>query len=268
MISFPNAKINLGLSIISKRPDGYHNLESCFYPVPWQDILEIIPADKLEFSSTGLEIPGTSEDNLCLKAYHLLKKDFDIPPFHIHLHKVIPMGAGLGGGSSDAAFLLKMINEKCELGLNNEQLEQFAAQLGSDCPFFIENKPVLAIGTGTELSSIDIDLTGKYLILIKPDVHITTADAYAGITPKEPVLSIKDIVENHTPGSWDGILHNDFEDSIFKKHKIIKAVKKKLYEYDALYASMTGSGAAVYGIFKEKVQINVPEDWTVYNCQL
>jgi len=253
LISFPNAKINLGLNITSKRSDGYHNIESCFYPVPWCDVLEIIPSKELKFTSSGISVPGSAEENLCLKAFHLLKKDFDIPNIHIHLHKVIPIGAGLGGGSSDAAFVLKMLNEKFELDIGFKQLQNYAAQLGSDCPFFVENKPVIATKTGTEFSSINIDLTGKHLIIVKPNIHISTVEAYSGVKPKPIKTSVKEIIENYPITKWNDFLHNDFEDSVFSNHPEIENIKKELYEKHAIYVSMTGSGSAVYGIFDQSV---------------
>lgn len=268
MVSFPNAKINLGLNVISKRPDGYHNLDSCFYPVPWTDILEIIPSEKLAFTSSGIIIPGNPEDNLCLKAYDLLKQDFDIPPVLIHLHKIIPIGAGLGGGSSDAAFLLKMLNEKFELGINNEILKNYAAKLGSDCSFFIENKPVIVSGTGTELSSIEIDLSGKYLSIIMPDVHISTTEAYANIKVETPITSVETIIKSTTIANWKELLINDFEKSIIVNNPEIEEAKNLLYKEGATYASMTGSGAAVYGIFDKETDIKLNANWIKFSCQL
>lgn len=260
MISFPNAKINLGLYITSKRSDGYHDIESCFYPIPWLDVLEIIPSKELKFTSSGISVPGSIEDNLCLKAYHLLKTDFDIPNIDIHLHKVIPIGAGLGDGSSDAAFTLKMLNEKFELDINTQQLENYAAQLGSDCSFFVKNKPVLATKTGIEFSDINIDLTGKHLVIVKPNIHISTLEAYASISPKSLKTSVREIIENYKITEWRSSLHNDFEDSIFKNHPKIESIKNEMYKKDAIYASMTGSGSAVYGIFEQPVDMEIKNE--------
>ncbi|MEQ8925468.1 MAG: 4-(cytidine 5'-diphospho)-2-C-methyl-D-erythritol kinase [Fulvivirga sp.] len=250
MVVFPNAKINLGLNITSKREDGYHTIESCFYPVELSDILEIIPSKKLAFSYSGITIPGDAKSNLCLKAYHLLKADFDIDPVQIHLHKIIPIGAGLGGGSSDASFTLKVLNEIFELAISDDKLEQYASKLGSDCPFFVRNKPVLAAGTGTEFSDISIDLTDYEIKLEYPDIHIGTAEAYAGVTPKTPNQRIEDIIKKPIK-DWKNQLHNDFEDSIFPNHPAIKALKDSFYLQGAIYSSMTGSGSAVYGIFSK-----------------
>src|SRR6478609_5739899 len=183
MISFPPCKINLGLQVVSKRPDGYHNIETCFYPIPWTDILEIIPADVLAFSNSGISIPGKQEENLCLKAYELLRKNFDLKPVKIHLHKVIPMGAGLGGGSSNAAHTLRMLNTIFNLQLNNDQLRQYASQLGSDCSFFIEDEPMMGTGRGEVLENTSVNLKDKFIVLVKPDLHVPTAEAYSGVKP-------------------------------------------------------------------------------------
>ena len=251
MVVFPNAKINLGLNIVSKRKDGYHNIESCFYPIPFCDILEILPADELSFTSTGIFIPGSSEHNLCLKAYKLLKADFDLPPVQIHLHKIIPIGAGLGGGSADATFTLKILNDLFNLNLLDEQLENYAAQLGSDCPFFVKNKPVFATGTGTTFEDCELDLIGYYLILTYPKIHIGTKEAYAGVVPHRPSIPIKEVITRGM-GDWKLNLKNEFEDSIFPSHPEIKNLKNRFYENGALYVSMTGSGSAVYGVFENE----------------
>ena len=255
MISFPNAKINIGLNITDKRPDGYHNIASCFYPVQWRDILEIIPAQELQFTSSGISIPGNEENNLCIEAYRILEKEYKIPPVRMHLHKVIPIGAGLGGGSSDGAFVLKMLNEIYKLSLSIDKLENFASQLGSDCPFFIANQPKYVTGTGNIFHKIDINISGKHLVIIKPDIHLSTAEAYAGIRPQHPSENIKDLIENNPISAWRDSLFNDFERSVFPNHPSITKVKQELYSQGAIYASMTGSGAAVYGIFDEDVDI-------------
>lgn len=253
MIVFPNAKINLGLNIINKRPDGFHNIETVFYPVPLTDVLEIIPNESpsVEFSNFGIEIPGNTANNLCIKAYNALRVNFDLPPVKIILHKNIPMGAGMGGGSSDGAFTLIVLNKMFELGLTDAQLEEYAAKLGSDCAFFIRNKPALGTEKGNVLEDIAVNLQGLYLVIVKPDVHIGTAEAYAGVTPKMPELSLKEITSLPV-NQWNGLIKNDFEDSIFPKHAEIKEIKDTLYKNGALYVSMTGSGAAVFGIFEEE----------------
>ncbi len=268
MITFPNAKINIGLNITEKRSDGLHNLESCFYPIGWSDIVEIIPSDKLGFSSSGIAIPDNKKDNLCLQAYHLLESKYHIPSVSIHLHKVIPIGAGLGGGSSDGAFTLKMLNDIFELSLSIEQLEQYAGQLGSDCPFFIQNQPKLVTGTGNVFSEIRIDhLSGKYLVVVKPNIHISTAKAYAGIKPSKTTVTLQEVLENQSTPDWKNVVTNDFEQSIFTNHSVIGEIKNMLYEKGALYASMTGSGAAVFGIFDQKIYLEYP-DSTIWKGQL
>jgi 4-diphosphocytidyl-2-C-methyl-D-erythritol kinase len=249
MVFFPPCKINLGLQIISKREDGYHDIETCFYPVPWHDALEVIKSDQFQFTKSGTNIPGREEDNLCVKAYQLLKKDFDLQPIKLHLHKVIPTGAGLGGGSSDAAFTLRALNFIFDLNLSDGALASYASTLGSDCSFFVSDKPMLGSGRGEILLETSITLKGKYLVLVKPDVHISTADAYAGVIPKQPTHAVKEILALPI-AEWRGRLKNDFEESVFKKHPEIETIKNELYNQGALYASMSGSGASVFGIFE------------------
>lgn len=255
MVSFPPCKINLGLRVVSKRTDGYHNLETCFYPIPWTDGLEIIPAETTTFTSSGNVIPGKAEDNLCLKAYQLLQGDFQLPAVHIHLHKVIPAGAGLGGGSSDAAHTLTLLNTLFEMKLSIEQLKHYALQLGSDCPFFIESRAMLGTARGEILEPVNVDLTGKFIALIKPDVHVSTAEAYGGVKPSGKSGEIKHILLNVPVKSWREQLHNDFEHSVFQAHPQIGEIKQKLYNHGALYASMSGSGSAVFGIFEKPVAL-------------
>jgi 4-diphosphocytidyl-2-C-methyl-D-erythritol kinase len=255
MICFPNAKINLGLNITSKRSDGYHNIDSCFYPVQWRDVLEIIPSKTLKFTSSGIPIPGNEENNLCLEAYRVLAKQFNIAPVHIHLHKVIPIGAGLGGGSADGAFALKMLNDIYQLSLSVAALETFASQLGSDCPFFITNQPRHVTGTGNVFHNIKTALSRNHLVIIKPDIHVSTAQAYSGIHPAHPTKNSAEIIENEAIDNWKDALTNDFEQSIFPTNPSIAKIKQQLYSQGAIYASMTGSGAAVYGIFEEDIEI-------------
>ena len=257
MLTFPNAKINLGLNVIARRPDGYHDIESCLYPIPFFDVLEIIPSEKFIFTSSGLDIPGDREKNLCVRAYYLLAKSFDLRPVHIHLHKVIPMGAGLGGGSADGAFTLVMLNEMFELQLSVDTLEELAGQLGSDCPFFIQNKPVFATGRGAEFQEIKLDLSGKFIALKHPGIHIRTKEAYSRVIPTEPKKSISKIIEQPIE-TWKNTLVNDFEKAVFPSHSELLRLKEELYQKGALYASMTGSGSAIYGIFEEKPDL---KDW-------
>ena len=259
MVSFPPCKINLGLHVIEKRPDGYHNLETCFYPVPWTDILEIFPSNAFSFTSSGAEIPGDAGKNLCVQAYDLLKKDFTIPPVRIHLHKVIPTGSGLGGGSSDGSHTLRLLNEMFELKLTPKQLSGYASQLGSDCAFFLQDEPQLAKGRGEILDGVYISLKGKFLLIVKPDVHVSTAEAYAGIRPKRPDHALMEVLDRLTLNEWKSFLKNDFEPTVFQKYPSIEAAKQKLYSLGAIYASMSGSGAAVFGIFEKPVVI--PEEY-------
>ena len=254
MILFPNAKINIGLNIVSKRSDGYHNLETVLYPLAIRDAIEVVEAKKLAFTSSGINIPGETNDNLCLKAYHLIKQDFNIPPVHIHLHKHIPIGAGLGGGSSDASFLIKLLNEKFSLGLDNLKMEAYASEIGSDCAFFIQNKPAYAIAKGEELSLIDLDLCPYFIVLVMPGVQVSTAGAYQGIKPKPAQENLIESIKLPV-SEWKSVIKNDFETSVFLKYPIISTIKEILYEAGALYASMTGSGASVYGIFNKEVQL-------------
>ena len=222
MVSFPNAKINLGLRVLKKRIDGYHDIESCFLPVNWMDILEIVKSDKEKLSISGLSVPGSKEENLCWKAYQLIKKDFDIPPIHIHLHKVIPMGGGIGGGSSDAAFTIKTLNELFSLGMNAEKMELYASQVGSDCPFFINNKPSIATGRGEKLELVEPGLTGKTVLLVNPNIHIPTIEAYNNLkVGTGEVGQIRNILTKPLH-SWADLLFNDFEQFAFRKHPEIK----------------------------------------------
>jgi 4-diphosphocytidyl-2-C-methyl-D-erythritol kinase len=255
MVVFPPCKINLGLNILQKRGDGYHDIVTCFYPVPWTDVLEIVVSNQLTFVSTGNIIPGKPEENLCLKAYQLLKADFNINPVAIHLHKIIPTGAGLGGGSSDAACTLRLLNEIFDLKLSAERLSLYASKLGSDCSFFIHDEPMLGSGRGEILSAIRVDLKGKFLVIVKPEVHVSTVEAYAGVKPETPANSLQEILENHTLSDWKHVLKNDFEKSVFQRHAVIKEIKEDLYSLGAVYASMSGSGSSVFGIFEHEVEI-------------
>ncbi len=251
MILFPNAKINIGLNITERRPDGYHNLETIFYPINIKDALEVVESDQLSFESSGLDIPGRAEDNLCIKGYHLLKNDYDLPPVSIHLHKNIPIGAGLGGGSADAAYFIRLMNQQFELGLSVEEMTGYARKLGADCAFFIENKPVFAFEKGDEFESIRLDLSNYKIALVMPDVHISTAEAYRGVKPALVKESLFDLIAEQPITEWKRYIKNDFELSIFKNHAEIRGVKASLYEAGAIYASMSGSGASVFGIFEQ-----------------
>jgi 4-diphosphocytidyl-2-C-methyl-D-erythritol kinase len=247
MIVYPNAKINIGLNVLKKRQDGYHEMSSVFYPVmDLYDILEILPAKDFSFSSSGIAIPGNS--NICVKAFELLKADFGIGNVKIHLHKQIPIGAGLGGGSADGAFTLKVLNTLFKLKLSNAQLEKYALQLGADCPFFIENTPKYVTGIGEKMMSVDLDLSNYEIKFIFPELHISTAEAYGGITPKTPETNLLDLI-NQPIENWRGEAKNDFEISAFEKYPQLEIMKAQLYADGAIYASMTGSGSVLYGVF-------------------
>ena len=249
MIVYPNAKINLGLNVLRKREDGYHDISSVFYPVKeCVDILEIIKSERFEFTRSGIEI--SDGENLCEKAWKLLHTDFGIGNVTIHLHKQIAIGAGLGGGSSDASFTLKSLNELFDLNLNNKELEKYALRLGADCPFFIDNTPKLVEGIGEKMTSIDLDLSNYEIRLVNPDIHISTKEAYSGIVPKTPVLPVEKIIELPII-EWKGKLKNDFEESIFEKHLQLEGIKDELYKQGSIYSSMSGSGSIVFGIFEK-----------------
>jgi 4-diphosphocytidyl-2-C-methyl-D-erythritol kinase len=255
MIVFPNAKINIGLNITEKRNDGFHNLETIFYPIKLSDILEVVADEnsktEVNFNYSGIEIPGDTESNLIVKAYHLLRKDFKIPNIKVHLEKIIPIGAGLGGGSSDAGFFINLINDKFELGLTLDDLSHYSKQLGSDCTFFLYNRPVYAFGKGDEIEQINFSLKGKTIALIKPPIHISTALAYSQIVPQKPKINLRRIVSDYPIENWKELVKNDFETSIFKHYPLIAEIKEKLYQLGALYASMSGSGSSVFGIFND-----------------
>lgn len=257
MITYPNAKINLGLNIVEKRPDGYHNLETVFYPINLQDALEVnLLEGEEEFSLkvSGVPIEGEPENNLVVKAYRLLKKDYpEMSAIDIHMYKHIPTGAGLGGGSADAAFMIKLLNDKFKLNLSIEKMEEYAAILGADCAFFIQNKPVFATGIGNIFETIQLSLKGYYLVLVKPDIFVSTKDAFAHIIPTQPTQPLKEIIRMPVE-TWRATMKNDFEDSVFQKFPEIAAIKDKLYDLGAVYASMSGSGSSVYGIFREQVE--------------
>jgi 4-diphosphocytidyl-2-C-methyl-D-erythritol kinase len=250
MVQFPNAKINLGLSVTERRSDGYHNLETVFYPVPLCDVLEVIRGETFSFRVSGWALDGPEEENLVVRAWRLLQVRFGLPPVTVRLHKVIPSGAGLGGGSSDAAFMLKMVNDLFSLALSEAELEAEAGKLGADCPFFIRNTPSFATGTGNILSPAEVDLAGFHLVLVKPPLHVHTGKAYQAITPRQPAVSVQKVVQQPVD-SWKGTLTNDFEEPVFNMFPMIREIKEELYRRGAVYASMSGSGSAVFGLFRE-----------------
>jgi 4-diphosphocytidyl-2-C-methyl-D-erythritol kinase len=246
-----NCKINLGLHIVSKRADGYHNIETIFYPIPLADNVVIEPAETLQLHEEGILVGEDMEKNLVVKAYRLLEKDFNLPPVSITLTKNVPFGAGLGGGSSDASHTLLQLNDCFQLGLSKEQLATYAAKLGADCAFFIYNTPMMATGIGTEFSPVELSLKGYYLVLVKPNVFVSTADAYRRVTPCKPTFSLQNLT--NTPiSAWKNVLINQFEESVFAQYPLIADVKQRLYDAGAVYASMSGSGSSVFGIFAEK----------------
>lgn len=251
MILFPPAKINLGLRVLFKRNDGYHEIDSCMIPIPFTDILEILPSDRFLFKQSGLVIDGDQENNLCVKAYRLLEDEFSIPPTYIHLKKIIPMGAGLGGGSADAAFVLRGINDFYSLNLSEQHLEELSAQLGSDCPFFIKNVPQIAQGRGEILNPCQVDLKGYWLKLINPGIHVGTKEAYANIIFPHNPKSVKRVVEGPIE-DWEVDMVNDFETSVFASHPELQSIKESLYAESAIYAAMSGSGSTMFGIYKDE----------------
>lgn len=265
MILYPSAKINIGLNIVEKRSDGYHELETIMIPIPLFDILEIIPQEKSEWKQSGLLIDGNDENNLCIKAFRLIEAEYGIGNVYMHLRKQIPMGAGLGGGSADAAYVIKGLNELFHLNISIEKQQELSAQLGSDCPFFIEPSSQLATGRGEILKTIDFKLTGYHLVLIKPDIHVNTSQAYSGVHISGDKGKLERYIQLPV-SEWKSYIKNDFEQHIFKLHPQLEIIKNTLYEKGALYASMSGSGSAMYGIFKENpgfdVNMNHP---VIYN---
>lgn len=251
MILFPNAKINIGLEITSRRPDGYHNLDTVFYPTDWHDILEIVPAKGTEptLTVTGNHVECPPEKNLVMRAWNVMNAHVPVPPVDIYLHKIIPDGAGLGGGSSDAAFMLAGLNKLFSLNLSDDTLAGFAAEIGADCPFFIYNRPLRATGIGNLFSTVSVNLKQYSLLIVKPPVSVSTKQAYAGVTPAEPGNDLGAVLNSTRPDEWNGIVVNRFEESVFPQFPEIGRLKQLLLDSGALYASMSGSGAAVYGVF-------------------
>lgn len=251
MIGFPNAKINIGLDILRRRADGYHDIETIFYPVGWKDILEIVPATGTEttLTVTGRRVDCPPEKNLVMKAYRALAAITPLPAVDIHLHKIIPDGAGLGGGSSDAASTIVMLNEMFSLALQKEQMAEIAATIGADCPFFIYNRPMIATGTGTTLRPYDISLKGCPIVIVKPDVSVPTVAAYAGVSPALPDMPLSERIAGKTPAEWRDCIRNDFEPSVFAGFPTIAGIKTALEETGAYYVAMSGSGSAVYAIY-------------------
>jgi 4-diphosphocytidyl-2-C-methyl-D-erythritol kinase len=277
MICFPNAKINLGLNITEKRSDGFHNIETVFYPIGWNDALEVVIRDskqtdqnlKQEFNLhlSGLSISGNIEDNLLYKAYQIIKQTKKLPYIDVYLHKNLPMGAGLGGGSADAAFFINLLNEHLELKITKDERINIARQLGSDCAFFINNKPVYAAEKGDMFSAISVDLSRYYIVVVYPNVHSNTKEAYSLVKPQQPKQSIPEILKLPIK-QWKDALVNDFEFSIFSKYPIVKEIKETLYQKGALYACMSGSGSAVFGIFENEIDLNADFNFPIWSGKM
>lgn len=268
MLTFPNAKINLGLNVVEKLSNGYHNLETVFYPIPLNDVLEFIPSNgSTTLRTWGLNIDGNMETNLVVKAFRMLQKDFHLPELNIYLQKNIPMGAGLGGGSADAAFMLKMLNEHFELHLPDEKLEIYASTLGADCAFFIKNEPVFAEGIGNIFSDIKVSLAGKTLVLIKPDVHVSTAEAYKNIACQKWKMPLRKALQKPM-AEWKDYVFNDFETNVFLQHPELANIKQMLYDNDAMYASMSGSGSTIFGIFDKSQTLPIFEKHQIFVLKL
>lgn len=270
MIAFPNCKINVGLHILRKRQDNYHDIETIFYPVGLCDVLEILPSKKSEvsFFNTGIAIEN-NQNNLCLKAYELIKNDYpDLPPVSIHLHKVIPIGAGLGGGSSDAVATLQLLIKIFSLDISAEQLSMYALKLGSDCPFFLLNKPALATGRGETLTPVEPLLKGYNIVIVFPNIHSNTSKAFSSVKPHPPNESLN-ILYHNPVNVWSDSIINDFEETVFAEHPAIKDIKQMLYNAGAEYASLSGSGSSVYGLFKNTMPVlHLPTEYFVYTSKL
>lgn len=247
---FPCAKINLGLYVTERRPDGYHNIETVFYPIPLTDTLTISEDDDDQLLVTGIPVAGKAIDNLVVRAVEQLREDYHIPPLFVTLEKNIPSGAGLGGGSSDAASIMRLLNKYFCLDMSDEEMERRVSRLGADCAFFIKKKPTFAKGIGNEFSPIEVDLSGWYIALVKPDEFVSTREAYSMITPSQPQFPLYEAIARPVE-EWKNVLYNDFEASVFPKHPIIAEIKQRLYQLGATYACMSGSGSCVFGLFKE-----------------
>jgi 4-diphosphocytidyl-2-C-methyl-D-erythritol kinase len=255
MIVFPNAKINLGLNILSRREDGYHNIESVMVPVGWCDILEVVATDEpTSLVTTGRHVDCPPEKNLVMKAYRAVAERHDIGNVAMHLHKVIPDGAGLGGGSADAAFAIRALNDLFSLGMDDAAMAAIAATVGADCPFFIYNRPMLATSTGVELAPYDIDLSAYNVAIVKPSTEaVSTARAYAGVTPRQPECGVAELLRDANPVNWRESVKNDFEDSIFPIIPRLNNIKQSLYDAGADYCAMSGSGSSIFAIFARDI---------------
>ncbi len=259
MISFPNCKINIGLHVTEKRSDGFHNIETVMVPADWQDVLEIVPDDKntteTDFKSTGIRVFGSKDKNLCIRGYNLLSQHYKLPPVKMHLHKIIPVGAGLGGGSADAAHSIMLLNKVFKLNISEKVQEELVSQLGSDCAFFIKNKAVLATEKGDVFEPVRLKPKNIFCVIVKPRIHISTSEAYSWIKPKKRNFSLKEMIQLPLT-EWKNNIENDFEKVVVEKFPVIKNIKNRLYKLGAEYASMTGSGSAVYGLFTEEKHLD------------
>ncbi len=274
MLEFPNAKINIGLNIIRKRTDGFHDLETLFYPIGMHDILEFVPASTLpdhseySFENSGINLTDPVEKNLCIKAYYLVKKKYPLPPLHIHLHKVIPPGAGLGGGSSNGAFMIRMLSRAFGLNIASAEMEEMAGKLGSDCPFFIRNQPAFATGRGNNFVPAEPMLSGYHLVVIYPWIHIDTSEAYSKAIPDESGKKLFESLKLPIH-EWKQVICNDFEDHLLVEYPEIGDLKEALYRSGALYSSLSGSGSAVYGIFEKAVPLKgIPLEYSIWQGSL
>lgn len=261
MIVFPNCKINLGLNIVARRPDGYHDIETVMVPVGWCDSLEIVPAEGTESTLTvlGRRVDCPQEKNLVMKAFRVMEREYSLPPVHMYLIKNIPDGAGLGGGSADASFAVRCLNDLFSVGLGEERMSDIVAGIGADCPFFIYNRPMIATGTGTILKPIDVDLGGKGILVVKATgTAVSTAEAYASVVPRKPDYDLEEVLRTRAVNEWQHTVKNDFEAGIFQKQPLVGDIKRIMIEAGAEYAAMSGSGSSVFGIFKDdKVADNV-----------
>ena len=269
MISFPNAKINIGLNVINKRSDGFHSLESIFYPIPLKDVLELRKSTSFSVKVDGIPIPmNDSGGNLVEQAFLLLQKDFKIESVDFYLLKNIPMGAGLGGGSSDGAFALKMLNDYFQLNLTQKKLENYSSFLGSDCPFFIKNRPSFVTGRGEIMEDYGLDLSGKFLVLIKPDIFISTKIAFSGLTPNASKFNLRG-TKNLELDSWKMFIKNDFEEHLFRQYPVLEFIKKELYFQGAFFASLSGSGSTMFGLFEHEFpNIEPIPNFEIYKIRL
>lgn len=271
MVCYPNAKINIGLNVVEKRSDGYHNLETIFFPTPLTDILELVRNEDsiapYTWSSSGIEIDAHPDDNICIKALMLVKEKYDIPPINIHLHKMIPFGAGLGGGSADGAFMIMLLNKEFALNMSHNEMHTMATKLGADCPFFLQNKPSFAAGIGDELEDIKLDLSGYHFALVKPTINVSTPEAYKGVKPQKSKHSLKELIQLPID-QWKHHIKNDFEKSVFKLYPEIGNIKMQMYDAGASYACMSGSGSSVFGIFKEDPSLSFDKDYFIYQHKL